>query len=469
MKKRITIFALVLALIISSLPSLAMAADVQVIDLKDMLSDKEGWSILNDGNTTFKDGALSNISKNDEAGKPVTELFGYTKEKYTDVIYDFDIVMDFKTIDKWQGFLVRSTEPLNVPWSKNYNYLIVITGEQIELQRFGYKHAFLGVSPTPFKSGERVNVRYGAINQEDGVRLFLAINGKTIFDIVDEADSAIREGGYFGVYNQGSTLEIYPSSRVGEIDTPSANKTSISTDGLIGDSVNIDYTYSDIYGSTEGETEYTWYRTLANIDHFGTSMAFTNEAREKYLEKIEGATGRTYTITNSDVGFNIKCGIKAKSKETGLLGEEVITNSVYIDTVSNMLGNGLFFVKGSRFAVLNGEKKELNTNEIPFTKFGKLYVPAQFSANALGYNMTENGDSVVFSKDGTQVTVLSENIIKAENGTIFVNLESLKDVTGIAATYEALYGIGMVNDLCAQLNPIEYAEILRNIRSGITD
>ncbi len=466
MKKIITIFALVLALIISSLPSLAMAQDVQFIDLKDMLLDKEGWSILNEGNTTFKGGSLINKSKEDEAGKPITELFGYTKQKYTDAIYDFDAVFEFKTVDKWQGFLIRSTEPLNVPWDNN-NYLIVITKDQIELQRFGYKHAFLGVSPTPFKSGERVNIRYGAINEEKGVRLFLAINGKTIFDLYDTHDMALREGGYFGVYNNGSVLELYPSSRVGEIDTPAVNGTSISTNGIIGDRINIDYTYSDIYGSTEGETEYTWYRTLANIDHFGKSMAFSNEARGKYLEKIEGATGRTYTITNSDVGFNIKCGIKAKSKETGLLGEEVITNSVYIDTVSNMLGNGLFFVRGSQFAVLDGEKKELNNNEIPFSKYGKLFVPAQFCGNVLGYSVSENGDSVVFAKNGAQVTVSADNILKNEDGTVFVNLEILKDVTGIAATYETLYGIGMINDLCAQLNPIEYAEILRNIRSGI--
>ena len=54
-------------------------------------------------------------------------------------------------------------------------------------------------------------------------------------------------------------------------------------------------------------------------------MAFTDEAREKYVEKIEGANGRTYTITSEDVGFYIKCGIKAKSKETGLSGKFILS------------------------------------------------------------------------------------------------------------------------------------------------
>lgn len=469
MKIKIVIFTLVLLMLASSLSSLVMASNVQTFDMKNLISDSEGWSTLNKGNTNFIDGVLINESKLDDAREPIIELFGYTKEKHTDIIYDFDAVFDFKTVDKWQGFLIRSTEPLNVPWSNNSNYLIVVTGNQIELQRFGYKHAFLAVSPTPFKSGERVNIRYGAVNEEKGVHLFFSVNGKTIFDVYDTSQFLIREGGYFGVFNSGSVLKIYPSSRVGEKDSPAVNSTSISTGGKVGDSINIDYIYSDLYGTTEGETEYAWYRTLANIDHYGTSMALTDDLREKYLEKIEGATGKTYTITNSDVGFNIKCGITPKSEETGLLGEEFITNSVYIDTVSNMLGNGLFFVKDSCFAVLNGEKFKLNENEIPFMKYGKLFVPAEFSAKVYGYNVSYNGENIILEKEGRDVIISGSSALKNASGTSFFALDKLSQISEVAATYEAVFGIGMVNDLCAHLNPVQYAEILRGIRTSIVE
>ncbi len=464
MKKRITIIALIVSLLISSLPTFVMAENTLIIDMKDMLSNKAGWSILNEGNTTFKDGNLVNEPKDG-----VTELFGYTNEKHTDVVYDFDVIFNFKSVDNWQGFLLRSTEPLNLPWSKNENYLMVVKEDQIEIQRFASKHAFLAVCPTTFKSGERVNLRYGAINEEKGVHIFLAVNGKTVVDVYDTDDAAIREGGYFGVYNGGELTTILPSSRAGKKDAPSVNTTSISTAGIIGDSVNIDYSYSDFHGTSEGETEFVWYRTLANIDHYGTSMALTDELKEKYLEKIEGASGKTYTITNSDVGFNIKCGIKAKSKETGLLGEEVFTSSVYIDIVENILGNGLFFVNGANFAVINGERKELNKNEIPFTRCGKLYVPAEFSAKALGFSISINSDNIVFSKNGTEKAVSVSNLVKNESGTNFIPINKIYDITGTAATYDFVYEIGMVNDLCAQLNPLKYAEVLRSIRMGIVE
>ena len=55
----------------------------------------------------------------------------------------------------------------------------------------------------------------------------------------------------------------------------------------MGDTINVEYSYSDIYGTTEGESEYAWYRTLANVDHYGTSMAFTDEAKEKYPILLE--------------------------------------------------------------------------------------------------------------------------------------------------------------------------------------
>ena len=461
MKKRITIFAFVVVLLISSLPNLVMAENTSLLDMKDILMDSKGWSILIDGNTVFKDGTVNNVSKDN-----VVELYGYTKEKYTDLIYDFDVVMDFENKGTWQGFMVRAKDPLNLPWDGNDCYLIVINEKQIELQRFAYKHTYLGVVTNPIRAGEKNNIRYGAINEENGVRIFLSINGNTVFDVIDDGEAAIRDGGYFSVYNKNN-LTIYPSSRVGETDTPAVNNVSISSSGKLGDSINIDYSYSDIYGSAEGETEYAWYRTLANVDHYGKNMALTNEIREKYLEKIEGANGRTYTITSSDVGFNIKCGITPKSKEAGLCGVEVITDSVYIDTVENMLGNGLFFVKGSPYAISDGQRKELKENEIPFAKYGKLYVPVEFCANESGLNLVDQADGIVFVKDGAETKVSVGSSLIKKNGKSFISLNKLAEITGISAKYDASYSVGMLNNLCSRLNSVEYRKILKNIRSEI--
>ncbi len=463
MLKRISIFLIALTLVLSLCPSV-FAEEATGLTLDDALKDTKGWNVPSQ-ETVFKDGGLTHTSSDAEA-----KVFGYQNAKCLDGFIRFDTVLKFVDISHWQGFMIRAENTENVPWKKNNNYLIVITEKDIELQRFGFRHAYLAVKPTPFKSGERVSMEFGAFNIDEGVQLVLRINGKTIFNVVDKDESAIKTEGHFAVYNPNE-MTILPYTGDKYEKAPSCTLTSIKSSGLVGDKVEIDYTYSDFEGGTEGESEYSWYRSLVNIDHFGTLQAAPENFRENYMEKIEGATERTYTITSDDVGFFVRCGIRTRSKETGLLGEEVLTNSVYIDTITNILGNGIFFKTDNPFAMVNGESKKLDSvsNVVPVVKNNKMYVPVRFIAEALGYTVGWEQEKAIctITKDGKTSTVsLSEDVYMYYD-RIHIPIERCYDLFGIKSSYEQLYELGMINDVCAGLNPLDYKVILRDINNAI--
>lgn len=463
MLKRISILLVTLVLILSLCPN-AFAKNAQAHILDNALKDTKGW------NTPQEETVYENNGITHKSADSTAKVFGYQNAKYLDGFVKFDTIMEFVDISNWQGFMIRAENTVNVPWKENKNYLIVITEKDIELQRFGFRHSYLAVKPTPFKSGERVSIEFGAFNIDEGVELVLRINGKTIFDVVDKDEAAIKTEGHFSIYNP-NTISILPFTGDKYEKAPSCTLTSIKSSGLVGEKVEIDYTYSDFEDGTEGESEYAWYRTLVNIDHFGKLQAQPENYRENYMEKIEGATDRTYTITNEDIGFFLRCGIRTRSKETGLLGEEVLTDSVYVDTVNNILGNGIFFKTENQYALVNGENKKLDAISAvtPVILNNRMYVPLRFIAEALGYKVEWNQEikQCTMTKDGKVLTVsLSDDVIMSYD-RILLPIERNYDLFGIKSSYEPLYDLGMMNDVCAGLNPLDYKVILRDINEAI--
>ncbi len=468
MSKRILLFVISVVLILSACSVVALAEkEVNYVKLDNALKDTEGWTCTGD-DIVFKDGGLTQTAPSDSF-----HMFGYKNAKFQNEILQFDAILDFEGVAKWQGFMIRSQNTENPPWLSNSNYLVVFTEEYIELQRFHFGNRFLSIKPNPCKAGERVSIEFGAINIDEGVHLVLNVNGETVFSEVElKSEKILTDEGHFVVYNMGS-MSLLPYTGKGGPVAPSVNMTSIETNGIVGDPVNISYNYADLAGGTEGESEYTWYRTFVNVDHYGVSQVTPSDFREKYMEKIEGATDRTYIITEEDVGCYLRCGIRAKSKETGLLGKEILTNSVKIDTVQNVLGNGIFFEKGNPYAVVNGNQKKLDnvSNIVPVEINKKLYVPVRFIAENLGYAVewdATQGKCIISDGQKNSDIYITEDVVMNYD-RILIPIDRVFDLFGIKSSFEPLYEIGIINDFTAGLDPIDYKVLIRSIKEATTE
>ena len=104
-------------------------------------------------------------------------------------------------------------------------YFIGFKTDHIEVQRFknGQRTMFLGSSEfnpvggpgVPnngqiLEYGKTYHVTAGTIEEKDGVRIILTVNGKNIVDYLDNDKDALRGPGYMGVYVGGGTFTFSP-------------------------------------------------------------------------------------------------------------------------------------------------------------------------------------------------------------------------------------------------------------------
>ena len=59
-----------------------------------------------------------------------------------------------------------------------------------------------------FEQGKNYKVSFGAINEENGVRLILKMNDKVIFNFLDDEENCILNDGYFGVLAVDGTMNL---------------------------------------------------------------------------------------------------------------------------------------------------------------------------------------------------------------------------------------------------------------------
>ena len=61
-----------------------------------------------------------------------------------------------------------------------------------------------------FEYGKTYSITIGAIDQADGVRLILAVNGEPLFDYLDNTEGYIKGEGYMGVYEYSGSFNFSP-------------------------------------------------------------------------------------------------------------------------------------------------------------------------------------------------------------------------------------------------------------------
>ena len=149
---------------------------------------------------------------------------GYTAKTFgNDVIYTFDFKTNLSaTTEDWIGISIRNQDPSISCLEGNTEYHINISSFMIEVFKFdkgtrtvlygdetGFE-AVYGEIPNKFLTSEaRHSIKMGAVDVDEGVRLFMYVDGNLVFDFVDENSPLVTNGGnYFVIYPETQMVGI---------------------------------------------------------------------------------------------------------------------------------------------------------------------------------------------------------------------------------------------------------------------
>ncbi|MBR4891494.1 MAG: S-layer homology domain-containing protein, partial [Clostridia bacterium] len=150
-----------------------------------------------------------------------------TKEPIESGLIAFDMII--RNPNGWPSLTFGGQKP-DGSYNTDNVYLIGFKSDQLEFQRFneGVRTMIFGdlgnqgkgiagpgrpnLPEDPFwEYNKRVSVIAGAMEDENGTRVVVIVNGEPVIDYVDADENRVPASGYFGVYNNnGGTFEFYP-------------------------------------------------------------------------------------------------------------------------------------------------------------------------------------------------------------------------------------------------------------------
>lgn len=182
--------------------------------LDDAIQDVSAWS------------APVTVLPSPETGISIAGNSGYAGNQYGDVVLAFDMESDLTTDGKdWIAFTLRDQDPYSTYLDTSTQaYAIGVNHDSWELQKWtngvremligtipGYTPRFGNVDNVHYFPNQRHSIQTGAINIDQGVRIFLYVDGVKVFDVVDN-DNPITEEGFFSVYGMTHAVNLYPYS-----------------------------------------------------------------------------------------------------------------------------------------------------------------------------------------------------------------------------------------------------------------
>ncbi len=142
----------------------------------------------------------------------------YSGAQYGDEILTFNMVFD--RVGTYGGITFRGQHDEQAMWgAQNEGYLICLHQDGIELHRFnnGIRTMFYGtlsgfdplygpaIQNFFWEDGQMHKIQVGAINEDEGVRLLMYVDGEVVFNVLDDSVDAVREAGYFGLEGNWNT------------------------------------------------------------------------------------------------------------------------------------------------------------------------------------------------------------------------------------------------------------------------
>ncbi len=142
----------------------------------------------------------------------------YTDEKFGDELFTFNLKI---TNGSWPSISFRQQANLNYGDAGNSLYMLTFSPTTIDLQRFnkGVRTGILYSGAADFVTGgpalptmveydKTYKIQAGAINEENGVRIIVNVDGVNVINFLDSVDGYIKEPGYFGVYCTKGTMDF---------------------------------------------------------------------------------------------------------------------------------------------------------------------------------------------------------------------------------------------------------------------
>ncbi len=146
------------------------------------------------------------------------------KERITNKLIAFDMKIS-EDAGTWPSITFGAKDRMNT-YNDGDVYLIGFKENIIELQRFNKgvrtmifgdaEFAPIGGPGVPneggiyYKPGETYSVVAGILDEENGTRIVLTINGVNVIDYTDTSDDRVSADGFFGIYEASGTFEFSP-------------------------------------------------------------------------------------------------------------------------------------------------------------------------------------------------------------------------------------------------------------------
>ena len=147
----------------------------------------------------------------------------YKGELYGDITLKFKAKMDEYIANDWPSFVFRNQSFEETFSSKTTSaYVIVLSDGKLEFHRFnnGVRTQFYGevdgveqlcgpkLSSDAFVFGRENDVEITCKNTDDGVRIIFKVNGKEVFNVLDNYPGAITTPGYFGTISPKIPMKL---------------------------------------------------------------------------------------------------------------------------------------------------------------------------------------------------------------------------------------------------------------------
>ncbi len=172
--------------------------DILPVNSSSWVSENQNFIIKSDNSITFNPTSAS------ETGV----VSGFKEKVMNHNIWTFKANFNYNS-KSWQAISLRASGATSVAWTGGYSYIFIFKPDVVECQKFNGASNFYDTVPNEFTTpGQDALVEIAALDVENGVRLILRIDGKTVFDKIDK-DGIIDEEGYIScVSAQGAPLTI---------------------------------------------------------------------------------------------------------------------------------------------------------------------------------------------------------------------------------------------------------------------